>query len=114
MQGQKLSRKNIVFVPINENNLHWKLLIIDNQQKNYIVLDSQEPTSDIEANKQLFSIYAKAMRIKSNYDPMQTKHSIQKNSWSCGLYTLIVNYYFDNNQFISAFLQIRNRPEYGI
>ena len=56
IKGAKRKWEDIryVFVPVNQDNAHWKLLIVDRKEKNIFFLDSINAMRDGEDKRFLF------------------------------------------------------------
>ena len=89
----KYTDKEILIFPINQNNVHWTILVVDKQKNSILHLDplmgrSVQKTKD--STEKLLSNLKKCKFINKSAKLLQVTHARQQNTWSCGVFILMV------------------------
>eukprot|EP01135_Chromosphaera_perkinsii_P012137 Nk52_evm1s2596 gene=Nk52_evmTU1s2596 len=82
--------KPLLLIPINENELHWLLWVVDYQKCEFGVYDSYGKTD--EEVEQLFKKHhvKKLLKLNGTWEcKTKIKSALQKNARSCGIYTIL-------------------------
>ena len=84
----KYTDKEILIFPINQNNVHWTILVVDKQKNSILHLDplmgrSVQKTKD--STEKLLSNLKKCKFINKSAKLLQVTHARQQNTWSTAL-----------------------------
>lgn len=112
---QYLSEKNPTFEIANKtaftvlpcfiNNNHWALIIVDYCAKRFVLIDPMDLEENINQLQEL------AKRLYSNNKPVteyvfhRVDHTIQRDSWTCGYFIMIVIIFSTSTNFVTYFFE---------
>ena len=90
---RNLSKKEITLIPVNLNEAHWVLAIVDIKSRCFVYIDSNEKTPSSK-NPIATELKEKLEKfgIGKHLKAMDIKYSKQDDCWSCGYRVMIVLY----------------------